>query len=93
MRSFTLKENHIGSAVGEILRHRQTSCYFIISLLRECKDYILKNELSYDIHQFFTTLFITFILMKINYDTSTHPLAIREGGEIGLFITLVPKVL
>ena len=34
MRSYPVKENHIGSAVSEILRYRQidrkTSCYFII---------------------------------------------------------------
>ena len=28
MESYTVEENHIGSAVSEILRYKQTSCYF-----------------------------------------------------------------
>ena len=30
MESYTVNENHIGSVVGEILRYRKISCYFII---------------------------------------------------------------
>ena len=30
MRSYPVKEKHIGSAVSNILRNTQTSCYFII---------------------------------------------------------------
>ena len=29
MRSYSVKETRIGSAVSEILRYKQTSCYFI----------------------------------------------------------------
>ena len=33
MRSYLIKENHIGSAVGKIQTDRKTSCYFIIMIL------------------------------------------------------------
>ena len=48
-RTYIVKENHIGSAVSEILRYTQrdteTSCYFIIRIIFYC---LTINNLVYD---------------------------------------------
>ena len=33
MKSYTVKENHTGSAGRKILQYRQTSCYFFIRIV------------------------------------------------------------
>ena len=35
MRSYSIKQNPINSAVSEILRYKQTSCYFIIRIMEK----------------------------------------------------------
>ena len=33
MKSYSVKENHIGSVISEILQYKQTFCYFIIRII------------------------------------------------------------
>ena len=50
MRSYIEKENHIGPAVNEILRYRQTHTHILLLLYKDCYA-TLKKKIFFKIHK------------------------------------------
>ena len=80
MKSYTVKENNIGSAISKILqyghKHRQRSFYFIIRILLQ------QHKISLLFSYIWSYLrFVSFCEYAKLFES-------REGGDIGLFITL-----
>ena len=104
MRSYPVKENHIGSFTYYLLlTYLLTTLYNRINLMilrktakMHCKRVTDYNYVTYNLIIFVIvkTGIIKLYFFVINYnDAQLWCDSGREGGDIGLFITLVPRVL
>ena len=96
MRSYTVNENHIGSAVSEILRYtqidRQKFGYFYIRIIWEFndskKDVVMKNVILI-VRLFHKTLYsvCSYINMKININIKSK-LSLQTSNRISSVCTI-----